>query len=72
MIKYGDIEYFSLLNLQDKLKAWSYTNLDLQYLDKLRMEIDIKIKAIHEEHNVRIRATSTRGYVEAQKGDIIL
>ena len=50
MIKFGDIEYFSLLDLQDKLRARSYDKLDLIVLDKLRTEIEIKIQQIEYEH----------------------
>ncbi len=54
MIKYGDIEYFTLLDLQDNLRSRRYDKLDLSMLDKLRNEIDIKIKRIElkakEEH----------------------
>jgi hypothetical protein len=46
-IKYGDIEYFTLLDLRDKLKYFQYDKLDLVNLDKLRIEVAIKIEAIH-------------------------
>lgn len=50
MIKFGDIEYFTLLDLRDKLKYYQYNKLDLVNLDKLRLEVDMKIDAIHLEH----------------------
>lgn len=48
-IEYGTIEYFSLLDLSDRLKAWKWDKLDLQNLDKLRLEVEQKIAAIHLE-----------------------
>lgn len=53
-IKFGDLEYFELLSLQDYLKSWRLSKLDLQYWDKLKMEVDMKIKAINHEHTTRI------------------
>ena len=50
MIKYGDIEYFTLLDLRDKLKYDHYDRLDLTKLDVLRSEVEIKIEAIHLAH----------------------
>jgi len=50
MIKYGDIEYFTLLDLQDNLQSRRYDKLDLSMLDKLRNEIDLKIRRIELEH----------------------
>ena len=47
-IKYGDVEYFELLELRDRLKYFRYDRLDLLSLDRLRSELDIKIQAIHE------------------------
>lgn len=46
-IKFGDIKYFELLELERKLKGRSYDKLDLLCLDKLRNEVDTKIKQIH-------------------------
>jgi hypothetical protein len=54
-IKFGDVEYFELLSLQDSLKYWKYDKFDLQYLDKLKLEIEMKIKAINYEHTEKIR-----------------
>jgi hypothetical protein len=51
IIKFGDIEYFELLTLRDRLKYWKYDKFDLEYLDKLKAEIDRKIESIHLEHN---------------------
>lgn len=48
-MKYGDIEYFTLLDLQDKLKYMQYDKLGLSNLDKLRTEIHIKVEGIHLE-----------------------
>jgi hypothetical protein len=54
-IKYGTVEYFTLEGLGDKLRAYSLDKLDLQYLDRLRMEVDMKIKAIQMEYNDKRR-----------------
>lgn len=51
MIKYGSIEYFTLLELQDTLKSPKYSKLDLITLMKLRTEIAIKLGAIHDKHD---------------------
>lgn len=48
-IEYGTVEYFTLLDLSDRLKAWKYDKLDLQNLNKLRFEIEQKIAAIQLE-----------------------
>ncbi len=48
MIKYGSIEYFELLSFNDKLKSRHLDKLDLQNLDRLRFEVQIKIEAINE------------------------
>lgn len=53
MIKFGDIAYFTLLGLEQKLKYRSYDKLDLICLDKLRNEVDTMIKAIHLEEDNR-------------------
>jgi predicted nucleotidyltransferase len=50
-IKYGDIEYFTLVDLSDKLKNIHYNKLDLVNLDKLKLEIDMKIQKIHNDRN---------------------
>ncbi len=50
MIKFGDIAYFTLLDLQDKLRYRDYGKLGLDNLDSLRKEIDDKVKQIHLEH----------------------
>jgi len=52
-IKFGDIEYFTLLDLESKLKRWDYNKLGLTTLDKLRHEVDVKIKAIHLQDQQR-------------------
>lgn len=52
MIKYGSIEYFGLLTFQDKLRDRGLDKLDLVNLDKLRCEIDIKVKAIELEAKI--------------------
>lgn len=49
MIKFGSIDYFELVAFRDRLKSWSLNKLDLNYLDKLRMEVDLKIEEIHLE-----------------------
>lgn len=49
-IEFGSIEYFSLLSFHDKLMPSQYDSLDLVYLDKLRLEIEIKIAAINLQH----------------------
>ena len=53
-IKFGDIEYLTLLRLQDQLACRSFNKLDLLCLDKLKTEIHIKIEAIHLEHKERV------------------
>lgn len=53
MIKSGSIQYFELLSLRDRLKSWHLDKLDLICLDKLRLEIDIKIEQIHLEAKER-------------------
>lgn len=53
MIKFGDTDYFVLLDLQTKLKAWKYKKLDLLMLDKLRLEVDTLVEAIHLEDDER-------------------
>lgn len=50
MIKFGDISYFVLLDLQSKLKFRDYGKLGLDNLDVLRKEIDDKVEQIHLEH----------------------
>ncbi len=54
-IKFGDIEYFTLLELERKLKARDLDRLGLVCVDKLRMEVYIKIQQINLEHNERIK-----------------
>jgi len=51
MIKFGDTEYFTLLDLRDKLKYQAYSKLDLINLDKLYNEIIIKIAQIEYQYN---------------------
>lgn len=53
MIKYGDIEYFALLELNDRLKDRMLNRLDLVNIDRLRNEVEIKIMAIHEAEKQR-------------------
>ena len=50
-IKFGDTEYFTLLNLNDKLKFRDYERLGLENLDKLRADVEMKIEAIHLVYN---------------------
>jgi hypothetical protein len=52
-IKYGDIEYFTLLHFRDSISSKRYDKLDLVNLDKLRHEVHLKIEAIHEELKTR-------------------
>lgn len=47
-IEFGSIEYFELLSFQDRLKGFGLNKLDLQYLDKLRMEVELKVQAINK------------------------
>lgn len=49
MIKYGDIEYFALLSLNDRLKERMLDRLDLTNIDRLRNEVEMKILEIHEK-----------------------
>lgn len=53
MIKYGDIEYFALLELNDRLKDRMLNRLDLVNIDRLRNEVEMKIMAIHEAEKQR-------------------
>jgi predicted nucleotidyltransferase len=53
MIKYGDIEYFALLELNDRLKDRMLNRLDLVNIDRLRNEVEMKIMAIHEAEKKR-------------------
>lgn len=48
-IKFGDIKYYTLLNLRDKINSRSFRDVDLISLDKLKIELEIKIKAIETE-----------------------
>ena len=59
MIKYGTIEYFTLEGLRDKLRGHQYDKLDLLFLDKLKMEIDIKLKAIQNEYTERLQRSKS-------------
>jgi hypothetical protein len=54
-IDYGTVEYFTLLDLSDRLKVWQYDKLDLQNLDKLRFEVEQKLAAINHERDEKIR-----------------
>lgn len=54
-IKFGSVEYFELLSLQDKLRGWRYDKLDLEYLDKLRHEVNIRVKAAQMEYTESIK-----------------
>jgi len=47
-IKYGSIEYFSLLEFQDKIRSDRYDKFDLPSLNKLRLEVEIKIKQLQQ------------------------
>jgi phenylalanyl-tRNA synthetase beta subunit len=53
MIHFGDIEYFTLLELQQRLKAYDYDKLDLENLDRLRAEVDRKVAAINLQEKQR-------------------
>lgn len=59
-IKYGSIEYFTLLDLQDKLKYWDYKRLGLLTLDTLITEVDMKRKAIELAHTEEISKKSPK------------
>lgn len=50
MIKYGDIEYFALLELNDRLKDRMLNRLDLVNVDRLRNEIEMKILEINNKY----------------------
>lgn len=50
MIKYGDIEYFALLELNDRLKDRMLNRLDLVNVDRLRNEVEMKILEIHNKY----------------------
>lgn len=47
-IKFGDIEHFTLLDLQDFLNKRSLNKLGLEKLDALRYEVSVKAEAIME------------------------
>ena len=50
-IKYGDIKYFTLLRLSDKLKNIDFNMLGLMSYDKLRNEVDMRIEQINYQEN---------------------
>lgn len=50
MIKYGDIEYFALLELNYRLKDRMLNRLDLVNIDRLRNEVELKIMAINKAY----------------------
>jgi len=52
-IKYGDVEYFELVELRERLSYFRYDRLDLISLDRLRSELDFKIAAINEEKQAK-------------------
>jgi len=54
-IKYGSIEYFMMLDFRDRLKYRNLDKLDLEYLDRLRGEIDSKIEVINYKETERIK-----------------
>jgi hypothetical protein len=53
-IKYGSIEYFMMLDFRDRLTYRNLDKLDLEYLDRLRGEIDSKIAVINYRETERI------------------
>jgi hypothetical protein len=55
MIKYGTPEYFKLLELKRDISGFGIDKLSLENIDKLRLEVNIKIKASENEYNERIR-----------------
>jgi len=54
-IKYGSIEYFMMLDFRDRLRYRNLDKLDLEYLDRLRGEIDSKIAVINYRETERIK-----------------
>lgn len=52
---YGDINYFTLLELNDKLKNRVYDRLDLIYLDRLRNEVESQINSINLEYKNNLK-----------------
>lgn len=48
-IKFGDIKYYTMLNLRDKINSRSFNGLDLVNLEKLKIELELKIKSIETE-----------------------
>lgn len=52
-IEYGSIEYFELLSLEQYLNGYRLDLLDLENLDRLRAEVERKIKAANMLHNER-------------------
>jgi len=62
MIKYGSFEYFSLLELRKNINSLQLDKLGLDSLDKLRFEVDLKIKASEADYNEQIRLKSSKIY----------
>jgi len=60
-IKYGSSEYFLLLDFRDKLRYKNYDRLDLEYLDRLRGEIDSNIAKINYKETKRIEEIKDNG-----------
>lgn len=50
-IKFGTTEHMELLNLQWRLNARLLNRLDLEHLDRLRAEVELKVEQINYEHN---------------------
>lgn len=67
-IKYGSIEYFMMLDFRDKLKYKNYDRLDLEYLDRLRGEIDSNIAKIHYKETKRIEEIKDNGGEARESG----
>lgn len=54
-IKFGSVEYFELLSLQDKLRGWRYDKLNLEYLVKLRDEVNTRVRSAQLEYTESIK-----------------
>lgn len=59
MIKYGSMEYFRLLELKRDISGFGVDKLGLENIDKLRMEVDIKLKASENEYHNDLRKSRT-------------
>jgi len=69
-IKFGDVEYFELLELRDRLKYFRYDRLDLSGLDRLRSELEFKIEAIHEADKLERQTRDSEAWADKTAKEI--